>query len=240
MGCTIDLGPGANGCRQKGLTLFAKQVGVDGKRCDLLERDGNTRWQRLCIAPGLTSASCCVLVAGLARAMSAAVMSPVTLVKTRMEYGGPNHITYKNTGHALATIARTEGPSGLFRGLMPTVLTNAPFSALYYMIYTKLKVSLSAWQSNRSEGSGGWNSTAINFVSGVCAATAATLMTQPTDVVRTRMQLGLPGAAKRDVLGTLGHVLRSSGPNALLVGEQPRPGGMVGQPWLPQTVGLTH
>lgn len=157
------------------------------------------------------------MCAGLARAMSAAVMSPVTLVKTRMEYGGPNHIAYKNTAHALATIARTEGPSGLFRGLMPTVLTNAPFSALYYMIYTKLKVTLSTWQSSSSDGSG-WNSTAINFVSGVCAATAATLLTQPTDVVRTRMQLGLPGAAKANALSTLGHVLRSSGPNALLTG----------------------
>lgn len=150
--------------------------------------------------------------------MSAAVMSPVTLVKTRMEYGGPNHISYKNTAHALTTIARTEGASGLFRGLGPTVLTNAPFSALYYMIYTKLKVALSSWQSSNSTGTG-WNSTAVNFVSGVCAATAATLLTQPTDVVRTRMQLGLPGAARGDALGTLGHVLSSSGPSALLTGE---------------------
>jgi hypothetical protein len=138
-----------------------------------------------------------------------------------MEYGGPNHLSYKNTGHALVTIARTEGPSGLYRGLMPTVLTNAPFSALYYMIYTKLKVALGTWQTSSSAGSGssGWNSTAINFVSGVCAATAATLLTQPTDVVRTRMQLGLPGTAKGNALSTLGHVLRSSGPNALLTGE---------------------
>lgn len=156
---------------------------------------------------------------GMARAMSAAVMSPVTLVKTRMEYGGPNHISYKNTAHALATIARTEGPSGLFRGLWPTVLTNAPFSALYYMIYTKLKVALSTWQSSSSSDGGGWNSTAVNFVSGVCAATAATLLTQPSDVVRTRMQLGLPGTVKGNAIGTLGHLLRSSGPNALLTGK---------------------
>lgn len=166
------------------------------------------------------------VLAGLARAMSAAVMSPVTLVKTRMEYGGPNHIRYNNTAHALATIARTEGPSALWRGLLPTVLTNAPFSALYYMIYTKLKVALGSLQSSgnfggkssSSEQAGGWNSTAVNFVSGVCAATVATLLTQPTDVVRTRMQLGLPGAARGNAIATLGHVLRSSGPNALLTG----------------------
>lgn len=145
--------------------------------------------------------------------MSAAVMSPVTLVKTRMEYGGPNHVAYKNTAHALATIAQQEGPRGLFRGLWPTVLTNAPFSALYYMLYTKLKVVMAD-----SAVGDGLPPTAVNFVSGVCAATAATLLTQPSDVVRTRMQLGLPGTAKSNAISTLGHLLKSSGPNALLAG----------------------
>jgi solute carrier family 25 protein 38 len=155
----------------------------------------------------------CCLLSGLARALSAAVMSPVTLVKTRMEYGGPNHVSYKNTGHALMTIAATEGPRGLFRGLWPTVLTNAPFSALYYMMYTKMKGALSESEQLQL------HPTAVNFVSGVCAATAATLLTQPTDVVRTRMQLGLPGTAGSNVISTLGRVLNSSGPQALLAGE---------------------
>jgi hypothetical protein len=169
-------------------------------------------------------------------------MSPVTLVKTRMEYGGPSHVTYRNTAHALATIARVEGPRALFRGMGPTVLTNAPFSALYFMLYTKLKHSLEAATAASSMGRGGgsmhssssggglhdssssssgsWSSVAVNFVSGVVAATAATLLTQPSDVVRTRMQLGLPGAANGDALSTLGHVLRSSGgAHALLAGE---------------------
>eukprot|EP00882_Tetradesmus_deserticola_P026611 GHRQ01029371.1.p2 GENE.GHRQ01029371.1~~GHRQ01029371.1.p2 ORF type:complete len:176 (+),score=52.22 GHRQ01029371.1:193-720(+) len=153
-------------------------------------------------------------VGGMARAMSAAVMSPVTLVKTRMEYGGPNHISYKNTAHALATIASTEGPRGLFRGLWPTVLTNAPFSALYYMLYTQLKQAIGG-----SETGGGLPPATVNFVSGVCAATAATLLTQPSDVVRTRMQLGIPGVAGGTAASTLRHALRSSGPNALLAGD---------------------
>ncbi len=35
---------------------------------------------------------------------------------------------YRNTFHALASIAQQEGTRGLFKGLWPTVLTNAPFS----------------------------------------------------------------------------------------------------------------
>jgi hypothetical protein len=34
----------------------------------------------------------------------------------------------RNTGHALLSIAQREGPRGLFKGLLPTILTNAPFS----------------------------------------------------------------------------------------------------------------
>lgn len=39
-------------------------------------------------------------------------------------------------------IARQEGVRGLFRGLGPTVLTNAPYSAFYYLFYTSLKERL--------------------------------------------------------------------------------------------------
>jgi solute carrier family 25 protein 38 len=148
-------------------------------------------------------------------------MSPVTLVKTRMEYGGPDAPRYRSTWHALRTIAAAEGARGLFRGLVPTVVTNAPFSALYYAFYTKLKHAASTPERPQA---------LVNFISGVAAATAATLLTQPTDVLRTRVQLGLglgsaslsgAGAAapQAGAWATLGHVLRTQGPGALLAGE---------------------
>lgn len=55
------------------------------------------------------------------------------VVKTRMEAG--NAQGYANTFHALSCIVKQEGVRGLFRGLVPTVLTNAPYSGLYFMIY---------------------------------------------------------------------------------------------------------
>ena len=45
----------------------------------------------------------------------------------------------QGTVHALRTIAASEGASGLMRGFWPTVLSNAPFSALYYMLYSDLR-----------------------------------------------------------------------------------------------------
>ena len=42
----------------------------------------------------------------------------------------------------IMSIARQEGAVGLFRGLGPTIITNAPYSAFYYLFYTSLKERL--------------------------------------------------------------------------------------------------
>lgn len=161
------------------------------------------------------------LTGGLSRAMAAMVSCPITVVKTRMEYVGsaPEIPKYRNTIHALTTIARTEGLRGMYRGLGPTVLSNAPFSALYYLFYTRLQDRLS---------SGDRPTMTVNFASGTVAAVAATLLTQPADVVRTRMQLGLAsataagGAGSVSTVQVLRHVASTQGVQGLLAGAAPR------------------
>lgn len=162
------------------------------------------------------------------------ISCPITLVKTRMEYvpsAGSGISTaavlpqYRNTVHALNTIAREEGIRGLYRGLGPTILANAPFSALYYTFYTRLQERL------RKVGSDLPNP-AINFASGTLAAVAATLLTQPADVVRTRVQLGLArgsatgaGGGVRggaSIVSVLQHIAASQGYKGMLVGAAPR------------------
>jgi solute carrier family 25, member 38 len=159
------------------------------------------------------------LTGGLSRAFAAVISCPITVVKTRMEYGGRAAAVpqYRNTLHALGTIAQTEGLRGLYRGLGPTVLSNAPFSALYYLFYTRLRDRMKT---------GPEPTAAVNFVSGAVSAIAATLITQPADVIRTRVQLGLGGAlAGGSGNGTallLRQVTQSQGARGLLVGAGPR------------------
>lgn len=158
------------------------------------------------------------LVGGLSRAVSAFLLCPVTVVKTRMEYGGPAAGTaYRNTAHALLTIARQEGPRALFKGLVPTIAANAPFSGIYYMCYSKLKVQLAAE---------GRPPILVNLASGVLSAATATLITQPCDVVRTHMQLNLQGQVATGGATTtwaaLTHVLKQQGARGLLIGAGPR------------------
>lgn len=74
----------------------------------------------------------------------------------------------------------------------------------------------------------------VNFVSGTLAAVAATVLTQPADVVRTRMQLGTAAAAAagggmaaaaaapRTTLGIFRHILSEHGVRGLLSGAAPR------------------
>jgi solute carrier family 25 protein 38 len=163
------------------------------------------------------------LTGGLSRAMAALISCPVTVVKTRMEYVGAAGVApilprYRNTAHALRTIGRTEGVRGLYRGLGPTIMSNAPFSALYYMFYTRLQHRIKA---------GPEPTTAENFASGAVAAVAATLITQPADVVRTQVQLGLAaqvagGAARVSSLQVLRGIAAAHGARGLLAGAAPR------------------
>ncbi|CAL8469258.1 g8799 [Coccomyxa elongata] len=154
------------------------------------------------------------LAGGVARAAAAAATCPFTVVKTRMEYAG-SRVQYTGTLSALRSISRVEGIGGLFRGLGPTILTNAPFSAFYYLFYTSLQDRM---QQN------GASKTVTNLTSGAVAAVCATLLTQPTDMLRTHMQLGLGrGGAALNVMDTWNAVVGGSmGYRALLVGALPR------------------
>lgn len=97
------------------------------------------------------------------------------------------------------------------------MLANAPFSAIYYMGYTQLQGHLGQLWGPAAPP------VAVNFVSGVAAAAAATVLTQPADVVRAHMQLNLASSrAASGSLGTAGSIFRHGGAAALLTGFGPR------------------
>ncbi|GIL85851.1 hypothetical protein Vretifemale_14374 [Volvox reticuliferus] len=181
-------------------------------------------------AAGPLTAAASSAWANAARAAAGAAASTSGAGPAAVAGGSAAVPRYRDTFHALSTILRMEGVRGLFRGLWPTVLTNAPYSGLYYMFYTRLKEGLSAE---------GRPQVLVNFTSGVAAAVAATLLTQPADVVRTRMQLGLgtasagvagvaagaatgtaAGAAGLGAWATLREAVRHQGPAALMTGVQ--------------------
>jgi solute carrier family 25 protein 38 len=108
-------------------------------------------------------------------------MMPVTVIKVRFESSLYNYTTIR---HAAVDIARENGLRGFFYGSAATALRDAPHAGIYVSIYELCKTHLG--QADSSNASSTW---AINFASGLMAGFAATLITNPFDVVRTRAQL---------------------------------------------------
>ena len=61
-----------------------------------------------------------------------------------------------------------------------------------------------------------------NFTAGTFAAVAATIVTQPTDVIRTHMQLGNPANARLGIVAIIRAIVNIGGAKALLAGAAPR------------------
>ncbi|TNN57868.1 Solute carrier family 25 member 38-B [Liparis tanakae] len=127
--------------------------------------------------PGAAGA---VLLGGGARAVAGIVMLPVTVIKARFECG---RYSYGSVTGALRSVCRTEGPAALFSGLVATLLRDVPFSGLYVMFYSQAKASLPIDISTSA------SAPLANFGCGLLAGVSASLVTQPADVVKTRVQV---------------------------------------------------
>lgn len=152
------------------------------------------------------------------RSLAVVLLCPLSVIKTRMETVEYSRM-YNGIAHAMRTIVAQEGIGGLFSGLVPAVLRDAPFSAMYMLIYLRAKQTLGqavGLKENRSSimrsvaPQSSTNSLhlqkteipakvtstkgltmAVNFASGAMGGGLATLLTQPQDVIKTRMQLSM-------------------------------------------------
>ncbi|XP_008544906.1 mitochondrial glycine transporter isoform X1 [Microplitis demolitor] len=112
-----------------------------------------------------------------ARTLSGSLLIPITVIKTRYESGV---YKYQSMGEALRLIYKYEGIKGLSSGLAPTLLRDAPYSGLYLMFYTQLK------EVSDKKLSG---SVTTHFACGIVSGILASVITQPVDVIKTKMQL---------------------------------------------------
>uniref|UniRef100_H3GG07 Mitochondrial carrier protein n=1 Tax=Phytophthora ramorum TaxID=164328 RepID=H3GG07_PHYRM len=122
------------------------------------------------------------LAGAFARTFAGGVMSPFTIVKARMEFLPPG--TFDSNLQVVRHVVRHEGVRGLYRGMVPTLIRDVPFSGLYVLIYTRLRDS---WTQKYSH----LPVYGVHFSSGVVAGVLATTIVHPADVVKTRMQLAI-------------------------------------------------
>lgn len=122
-------------------------------------------------------------VAGAAaRVFAAAVVSPLELIKTRMQHQNRDII---NMLSHIVGMVRVSGPSVLFRGLVPTLWRDVPFSGIYWTGYELFKRRLN------TDTNDVWRQLWGSFAAGTMAGSIAAVLTIPFDVVKTRKQVDL-------------------------------------------------
>lgn len=127
------------------------------------------------------------LIAGsIARIFAATVVSPIELIRTRMQFKGIEQGKLKPVARELFQSFRKEGMSVLWRGLQPTLWRDVPFSAIYWAILEPSKNFL----IKRKNGKVNWlDNTMISFGCGAMSGAFAAAITTPFDVAKTRQQL---------------------------------------------------
>ncbi|KAJ2833709.1 Carrier protein, mitochondrial [Coemansia furcata] len=169
----------------------------------------------------------------IARTAAVSAISPIELMRTRMQ---------SSATHDFATVMRgmsTEISSGglrtLWRGLVPTLWRDVPFSAVYWFGYEQ-------WRERVYEplfatmplGGGGEHRSdvlarlATAFCSGASSGIVAATLTNPFDVAKTRRQIERHASPKSNTVQhttlsrVVRHIVATEGVRGLYAGLAPR------------------
>ncbi|KAJ7052602.1 mitochondrial tricarboxylate transporter [Mycena amicta] len=126
------------------------------------------------------------LLAGLGAGMMEAIfaVTPSETIKTKLidDAKRPNP-QYRGLVHGTVSIARTEGISGIYRGLFPVMMRQGANSAVRFTTYSTIK------QFVQGQARPGQTLPfTITFGIGAIAGLVTVYTTMPLDVVKTRMQ----------------------------------------------------
>ncbi|KAH7732001.1 Solute carrier family 25 member 38 [Aphelenchoides avenae] len=117
------------------------------------------------------------LIGFASRTSVALILQPTTVLKARLE---SSVYSRRNLADELRNILRTEGPAGLWRATVPTIVRDAPFSGLYLAFY-RYQLSLIGVEGSHT-------APVLRMACGMISGLAACLFTHPFDVIKTRIQ----------------------------------------------------
>ncbi|XP_034075591.1 solute carrier family 25 member 39 [Gymnodraco acuticeps] len=162
-----------------------------------------------------------LVAGGLARLGAVTVISPLELVRTKMQ---SRQLSYSELRVCIRSAVAQGGLLSLWKGWGPTVLRDVPFSALYWFNYELMKARLCE-QSRMNQAN-----FSISFTAGAVSGAIAAILTLPFDVVKTRRQIQLGeidalGVASKRTTSTW-HIMKSiwaeMGYRGLFAGFMPR------------------
>ncbi|KAI9007724.1 mitochondrial carrier domain-containing protein [Hyaloraphidium curvatum] len=156
-----------------------------------------------------------LVAGGFSRAFVGFILMPVTVIKVRYE---SNLYNYNSMFDAGRSIIATDGARGLFAGFGATLVRDAPQAGLYVLIYEQSRGLLN--QASGADGSNKITASLVNMTSGLIGGIVSTVMTQPFDMAKTRIQLE-PGTY-RNLIHALVKIVKDEGFNGYFAGTTPR------------------
>lgn len=154
------------------------------------------------------------LAGGMAGIVAAITCYPLDTAKTLLT---THPEKFSGVAGTIATVARTQGMRGLYRGLSPTLVAMMPYVGLDFAIYEQLKL----WYQQRTKKEA--DLITLLFIGAFAGAVAQTAC-HPLDVVRKRMQLqGLGGrpVQYKGMFDAASGIVRKEGMGALFRGLKP-------------------
>lgn len=171
------------------------------------------------LPPLIPSPTLVPLTAGiLARTFITTLASPLELVRTNLQSTPPspdNPHTLRSVLTSIRGLTQAQGIPYLWRGVVPSLWRDVPFSGLYWAGYETCK---------RQFEKEGYSGAPVAFVSGAISGTTAALLTSPFDVLKTRRQafvMSQPGKTAATIPLFM-EILQTEGPSALYAGILPR------------------
>ncbi|KAI8321675.1 mitochondrial carrier [Martensiomyces pterosporus] len=174
----------------------------------------------------------------IARTAAATAISPIELVRTRMQSSATHDL--KTVMRGISADIGMGGLSTLWRGLVPTLWRDVPFSAIYWFGYERWRENVyEPMFADMLESSRGKSSDetrrleilerlAVAFCSGASSGIVAATITTPFDVAKTRRQIEQHANQKshaaqhRTFASMIRHILATEGAAGLFAGLTPR------------------
>ncbi|KAJ2864683.1 Carrier protein, mitochondrial, partial [Coemansia asiatica] len=167
------------------------------------------------------------LLAGcLARTTAATTISPLELVRTRMQSSATHDLA--TVMHGISRDIRSGGIGSLWRGLVPTLWRDVPFSALYWFGFERWKENVYAPLFGAGHKKDMMTQIAVAFCSGASSGIVAATLTTPFDVAKTRRQIERHADARSHLPQhprlpqILRHIAATEGFGGLFAGLAPR------------------
>jgi solute carrier family 25 protein 38 len=94
-------------------------------------------------------------------------------VKTRIEGSSSSSSPYKHISQTFISIFRADGIGGLYAGVLPSILKDAPFAGIYLALYSNLKTQFTKLTMARGEHTSSPSSSTTSYLPPLIQFTSA-------------------------------------------------------------------